>query len=106
MKAKRELNKKNAELNTLKIDFSRLEKDNNKNLQVIETVLNEFGKDIAENILTILNNSPKNSGNTNENLNDQLNLYFENINNNVEYPISDESMVFIDIFIIKIILES
>jgi len=54
IKAKQDLNKKNKELNELRIDFQRLEEDNNKNLRVIQEVLNEFGKELGENILAEL----------------------------------------------------
>lgn len=68
------MNKKNKELNELRIDFQRLEEDNNKNLRVIQEVLNEFGKELGENILAELtsNNSEKNI----DNLNNNFNNYF------------------------------
>lgn len=66
---KKELNKKNKELTELKIEFQKLEEDNNKNLKVIQDVLSEFGKDIGENILAELtnNNTEKNIDDLNEN---------------------------------------
>lgn len=69
---KKELNKKNKEITELKIDFQKLEEENNKSLKVIQDVLNEFGKEIGENILAELtnNNTEKNIDNLNENFNE------------------------------------
>jgi len=66
---KKVLNKKNKDLTELRIEFQKLDEDNNKNLKVIQDILSEFGKEIGENILAELtnNNSEKNLGNLNEN---------------------------------------
>jgi len=82
LKAKQELNKKNKELNELRIDFQRLEEDNNKSLKVIQDILKEFGKDVGENILAELtdNNTEKNIDCMNDNFND----YFTSNNNLVK----------------------
>jgi len=72
LKAKQELNKKTKELTELRIDFQKLEDDNNKNLKVIQDVLSEFGKEIGENILAELtnNNTEKNIDCLNDNFKD------------------------------------
>jgi len=87
LRVKKELNKKNKEFTELKIEFHKLEEENNKSLKVIKDVLNEFGKDIGENILAELthNNTEKNIENLNENFN-------ELASNNDEMPRNDEGI--------------
>lgn len=71
------MNKKNVELNSIKIDCQRLEEDNNRNLKVIESIINEYGKEIMENILSNLDNNTYNNTNTNT----CINPYNETSNN-------------------------
>jgi hypothetical protein len=84
IKIKVELNKKNVELNTLRIDFQRLEDDNTKNLRIIQHILNEFGKDISENILNEMGYNQDYNPNNLNNLNEQLNNYFDGTSENDE----------------------
>lgn len=92
MKSKKELNKKSKELTELKIEFQKLEEDNNKNIRVMQDILSEFGKEIGENILAELtnNNTEKNIDNLNENFKE-----FSN-NNDAMEKMEDGEIIFLN----------
>ncbi len=92
MKVKKELNKKTKELTELKIEFQKLEEDNNKNTRVMQDILSEFGKEIGENILAELtnNNTEKNIDNLNENFKE-----FSN-NNDAMEKMEDGEIIFLN----------
>ena len=56
---KDEVNKKRQEVSLLKIENAKLDEENNKNIQIIESFLMEAGKNVGEYLLG-KHNSPTN----------------------------------------------
>jgi len=48
---KEEVNKKRHEMTMMKIEYAKLEEDNNKNVKIIENFLTEAGKNVGEFLL-------------------------------------------------------
>lgn len=58
----------------MKIEYAKLEEDNNKNIKIIENFLTEAGKNVGEFLLgksTLLGSSGHNNFNNTNNLNDE-----------------------------------
>ena len=69
-KLKDEVNKKRHEITMMRMEYAKLEEDNNKNIKIIENFLTEAGKNVGEFLLgktASSFNGTQNNFNSNEN---------------------------------------
>lgn len=57
------------EIGTLKIEYAKLEEDNNKNVKIIENFLTEAGRNVGEYLLN--KDSPNSNGSNKNQTNDE-----------------------------------
>ena len=72
---KEEVNRKRQEMTLMKIEYTKLEEDNNKNIKIIENFLTEAGKNVGEFLLgkktSFGASSGQNNFNNTNNINDE-----------------------------------
>lgn len=74
IKLKEEVNRKRQEMTLMKIEYAKLDEDNNKNVKIIENFLTEAGKNVGEFLLgknTSFGNTAQNNFNNTNNLNEE-----------------------------------